>query len=89
MKTTVNNETRRFEAPEQSDSVIKRADKQVWILVPINIPTSRQRVPKGLESRRHFVAPDYLQRQRVKFKGQEETLSVHSSTFALRPGSVL
>lgn len=70
----------RFKAPEQSDSVIQRANKQVWIFVPINIPTSRQRVSKGLEPRRHFVAQDHLQRQKVKFKGQEKTLSAQSST---------
>lgn len=86
---TVSNETKRFKVPEQSDSVIQRADKQVWIFVPINIPTSRQRVPEGLEPRRHFVAPDHLQRQKVKFKGQEETLSAHNNTFTLRPGSVV
>lgn len=78
-----------FEVPEQSDSVVQRADQQVWIFVPINIQTSRQRVPESPEPRRDPAAPDHLQRQKVRVRGRMYTLSAYSGVFAVRPGSVL
>lgn len=51
--------------PEQSDSVVQRTHKEIWILVSIHIMSSRQRVAKGCEAMRDGAAPDHLERPEV------------------------
>lgn len=70
--------------PEQSHSVIQRADQQVRIFVPINVQTSRQRVPESPEPGRDPATPDHLQRDtEERYSGDLHTDCNHTEEFFL------